>query len=139
MTQVKKSYEAIVSFLIKNKDKKVSTILEQVTKMCEAKQLTCTSEKRNGKLFIFCYYHKVWEDTTKIEYGSKKNTKTGLNSMCKDGVRRWTATQKAYKAIDAKLLTDVINGDLEADKISEEKAKQRAEIAEKIKNKKWAE
>ena len=69
---------------------------------------------------IFCYYHKKWEDVTVAEYGGKKGTATGLNTMCKEGVSNWTKQQRVKKQSEAGLLTKVISGELMPDELPAE-------------------
>ena len=69
---------------------------------------------------IYCYYHKKWELLTKVEYGSKKGTATGYNTMCKEGVSKWTKQQRVKKAQEAELLTKLSSGDLKVEDIASE-------------------
>lgn len=61
---------------------------------------------------VYCYYHKKWELVDHIAYGNKKGTKTGLNTMCKEGVSMWTKNNRGNaKAKDA-LLHKFTEGDI---------------------------
>lgn len=119
---IKKPYQELHSFLVANKNKKVSTILEELEAMMVSKTRETTSlyDENHDLVAIFCYYHKVWElvkDTTDrgndVDYGSKANSKTGLNTMCKKGVSRWTKQQKDLKNINGDILEQVMNGEIQ--------------------------
>lgn len=64
---------------------------------------------------VYCYYHKQWELVSHIEYGKKSGTKTGLNTMCKEGTSAWTKqyrkAQKLKDELAQKLLRDEITKD----------------------------
>lgn len=64
---------------------------------------------------VYCYYHKQWELVSHIEYGKKSGTKTGLNTMCKEGTSAWTKqyrkSQKLKDELAQKLLRDEITKD----------------------------
>ena len=125
----KKAYIEIINFLENNSTKKVSTILEEVKAMCESKNSTNSD---NGKTFlkddngdviaIYCYYHKVWEPLSDVEYGTKKHSTTGLNTMCKEGVSAWTKQQRVAKQSKEKLLDQLAIGTLQSHEIEEKLA-----------------
>jgi hypothetical protein len=72
-------------------------------------------------LAILDYYFKRWMPVVgeaAVEFGSKKNTATGLNTMCKEGVSHWTKQQKEAKEALAQILVDVESGELEPTDIS---------------------
>lgn len=64
---------------------------------------------------VYCYYHKQWELVSHVEYGKKSGTKTGLNTMCKEGTSAWTKqyrkSQKLKDELAQKLLRDEITKD----------------------------
>jgi len=111
---IKKPYVSLVEFLEANKNKNVSSILEEVKLMCESKKTTSTTlYNEDGKLLaVFCYYHKQWELVKDTPYGSKANTQSGLNTMCKVGVSKWTKAQRDAKKANEELLTKVGCGDI---------------------------
>ena len=130
---IKKPYADIVKFLEDNKEKKVSSILETVLSMCESKKQSSTVIKdANGKIIaIFCYYHKQWELVDEVQYGSKKNSTTGLNTMCKIGTSQWTKQQRDAKNAKTELLMKVANGEIspsDINKLSEDIEAQRLQI-----------
>lgn len=118
----KKQFVELLSFLEKNKSSKVSDILSQVAEMCEAKKNHTTVIKDdNGKVtHIFCYYHKQWEDVSKVEYGKKASSATGLNTMCKVGVNKWTKQQSDAKNAKAELLDKVVSGEAKAENVKQQ-------------------
>ena len=67
----------------------------------------------DGRLEIFCYYHKTWEFADQVPYGSKKNTKTGLNTMCKIGCNLWTSQYAEFKKAPGIILGLISEGKLE--------------------------
>ena len=125
----KKAYVELVSFLESNKAKKVSTILEEVYRMTQAKQSQTNSHyNEDGELIaIFCYYHKRWELLSEHTYGAKKGTKTGLNSMCKVGVNQWTKQQAQAKKANGELLLKVSRGEIAIEDIPSVQAEIEAE------------
>lgn len=129
MTIVKKQFEELHTLLEANKNKKVSTILPQLIELMQKKnnasgQANTFMKDEDGNVtHIFCYYHKKWEEVTECEYGSKKGTATGLNTMCKEGVSNWTKQQRAKKQGEAGLLTKVVSGELMPDELPAEQAR----------------
>jgi len=121
---IKKSYIEIVEFLQANENKKVSSILEQVLAMAESKKASKTFiEDSNGKVIaIYCYYHKQWELLEDVPYGSKVNSSTGFNTMCKVGTSMWTKKQRDAKTAKSQLLDDVSNGSIEPSMLKDELA-----------------
>jgi len=116
---IKKPFVSLVTFLENNKDETVSSILEEVLLMCESKKTTSTVmvNSDNKVIAIFCYYHKQWELLSDVAYGSKINTTSGLNTMCKIGVSKWTKKQRDSKKSKEELLTSVASGDIQVSDI----------------------
>lgn len=109
---IKKPYTSLVKFLESNKNKKVSSILEEIKLMCESKKTGSTLIKIDDKVVaVFCYYHKQWEIVEHVPYGSKANTQSGLNTMCKVGTSKWTKAQRSAKKAKEALLDGVSTGD----------------------------
>lgn len=129
MTIVKKQFEELYTLLVDNKNKKVATMLPQLIEMMQKKNNasgqanTFMKDDEGNVTHIFCYYHKKWEDVTVAEYGSKKGTSTGLNTMCKDGVSNWTKQQRVKKQQEAGLLTKIISGEILPEDLPTEQAK----------------
>ena len=104
---IKKQFEALHALLEANKNKKVSTLMPQLMELMETKQLqkTFKTDEFGVVTHVFCYYHKEWEEVGLIPYGNKKSSASGLNSMCKEGVKQWTKQQKVLKELEAELNT----------------------------------
>lgn len=111
---IKKMYVEVIAILEENKDKKVSSILDEIKAMCESQKQSSTVVYRDGQVYaIFCFEHKVWEILEHVPFGSKKNSTTGYNTMCKSGVSSWTKRQSVAKKEKADLLLKVANLEIE--------------------------
>jgi len=129
MTTIKKAYVEIANLLNDNKNKKVSTILPQLMELMTAKSSGGSDigktflKDDNGEVFaVYCYYHKKWELTSECEFGAKKGTASGLNTMCKEGVSRWTKQQRVAKKAKEQLLDSVASGDIEVGDLADKQA-----------------
>lgn len=134
---IKKQYQELINFLQSNSDVKVSEIINEVKKMCESSSnaRTFVKDSDGNTVAIFCYFHKQWEFVSEVEYGKKSSNKaTGLNTMCKYGLKGWNQTQKELKNLESKLLTAVINGEVETDELQELKEQRSAQIREEVFN-----
>ena len=111
---IKKSYIEIVEFLQANENKKVSTIIEEILLLAESKKASKTfiEDEEVNVIAIYCYYHKQWELLSDVPYGSKANSSTGFNTMCKVGTSMWTKKQRDAKKAKAELLDRVSVGDI---------------------------
>lgn len=120
---IKKSYAEIVAFLEANKNKKVSTILDEIYSMTSQKTQSKTFLANDkGEVFaIFCYYHKQFELLDEVDFGKKASSTTGYNTMCKIGVRHWTAQNKAVKQVGSTILEMLENNEIKADEISDKR------------------
>jgi len=120
---IKKSYAEIVEFLQANENKKVSSIMAEVLLMAESKKQSSTHlMNKDGTVYaIFCYYHKQWEIVADVPYGSKANTVTKLNTMCKVGNSKWTKKQRDAKTALANLIDEVANGTIQPSDIKHHK------------------
>ena len=129
MTNVKKQFEEVYALLEANSNKKVSTILPQLMELMTKKggNSTFVTNDHGEVVAIYCYYHKKWELVSECEYGAKKNTATGLNTMCKQGVSAWTRQQRIKKQGEAKLLEKVADGSLDPSLIGDRLAELKAE------------
>lgn len=124
---IKKNFVEIVKLLQDNKDKKVSSILDEVLELVTSKkrETTVRYDEDGAVKEIFCWYHKEWEP---VEwYGAKKSSHSGYNTMCKVGVNQWTAQQALAKKAKAKVLEDVAKGEIQPEDIQEELEKIEAE------------
>ena len=125
----KKAYVSIITMMASAKYKKMSVkdLLEDAA-FLELVQPKVASETvrydKDGKAVeIFCYYHKKWEVVSKVEYGSKSSTKSGLNTMCKVGTNQWTKQQSVAKKLNGELLDGIADGSIEPSKLKELMAK----------------
>lgn len=111
---IKKDYVELVNFLETNKNKKVETILDLVREMCSQKVETTFKKDENGNVtHVYCYYHKVWEDVSQVEYGKKASNKaTGLNTMCKVGLNQWSKQQRVAQKEKNELLEKMAKGEV---------------------------
>ncbi|MEE8598408.1 MAG: hypothetical protein V3S69_02650 [Dehalococcoidales bacterium] len=123
MSSVKKAFQPLIAFLQEAADagKKVSSILEDAVAMCAPKQgggglASNVKKDDDGNVtHVMCYYHKMWEPVVgdeAVEYGSKANSASGLNSMCKEGTSQWTKQQRVAKKANEGLLVQVTEGTL---------------------------
>lgn len=121
MSNVKKCYEEIATLLEANKAKKISTMLPELMKLMESKSRgsTVRTDEHGNVTEIFCYYHKEWEVIADIPYGAKASSKTGLNTMCKQGVSNWTKQQRTKKQAEAGLLVQLADGSLAVEDIAQ--------------------
>ena len=111
--------ESINKFLEANKNKTVKTIQAELMNLIfqelSKKQSHKSANKRDkdgNVLEIKCYFHDKWEKLSEHEYGIKKNSTTGFNTMCKLGNRGWNARQKRIDAIDTVILQELVDGEI---------------------------
>ena len=129
MTTVKKQYEEIHALLEANTNKKVSTIMPQLIELMQRKNNssgqanTFIRDDEGNVVAIYCYYHKQWELLSECEYGKKATSATGYNTMCKEGVSKWTKQQRVKKQAEAGLLDRVIAGELSTEDIPNEQVR----------------
>ena len=143
--KVKKQFVELYDFLKANESKTVKSLLPQIQKMVESTRVaeTVLYNKDKKPVAIFCYYHKQWEVLSEVEYGSKKSTKSGYNTMCKVGVNKWTAQQSTAEKERSALIADIEQGkkkpsdlskllaEIEAKRLSIDKDKMPKGYAEK--------
>jgi hypothetical protein len=129
MSNIKKAYVELYQLMLDNPKKQIATMMPQFLEIMQAKSAGGT----NGKTFktddegnvthIFCYYHKKWEPLAEVEFGKKKHSASGYNTMCKEGVSQWTKQQRVKKQAEQELLTKVANGELKPEDIADEQAR----------------
>lgn len=109
----------LLNVLNENKNRKVGSIIDEIMSIPfpdkiekQKRQNTFLLDKHNNTFAIFCYYHKQWELVSTTDYGKKSNTKTGLNTMCKEGVRNWTKQQKEYTKVSQSILDKLMNEEI---------------------------
>ena len=124
MANIKKAFVELHSFLEANKDKKVSTVMDQVTEMCTARGAggATTSIVRNesGEVVgVLDYYFKKWLPVKFVEFGAKAGSASGLNTMCKLGTSLWTKQQRDFKKAKEDLLAAVAAGEVQPTEIQD--------------------
>lgn len=136
---IKKDYQAVMSLFAQaietlktNKVKK--SVIEEVTAQYNEAVFITSSKKSNGSgssstayfdedrnlVAVFCYYHKKWELVSNIEYGKKAGTKTGLNTMCKEGTSAWTKNNRALQKQKDALTQQMLKGELTHDEFKQQ-------------------
>ncbi len=135
---IKKAFIPLVELLEANKNKQVSSIMEQILELTSAKaggggRASNTVHKNDaGEVtHVYCYYHKKWEELAKVEYGKKASSPTGYSNMCKEGTAAWTKQQRDAKKGKDDLLASVASGETKAVDIKprmEEIEKERQKI-----------
>jgi len=125
MSNIKKQFVSIYNLIqSSNIEENDEPLYLSLLAECTSKTLAQTFRTNDdGELEVFCWYHKEWENTTTVEYGAKKGTKTGLNTMCKQGVSSWTKQQRVFKKAKDDLLTQLMSGDIQQDELAEAVAK----------------
>lgn len=129
MSNIKKAYTEIVELLEANKNKKVSSIMDQILELATTKQSSKNflTDDNGNVTHIFCYYHKLWEPVDQVEFGKKKHSASGYNSMCKEGVNQWSKQNRDAKKAEAELLDRVQSGELAPDEIQKAREEIQAE------------
>ena len=123
MSNIKKGYTELYAILLENADKKVKSVMDLLIPIMETQQKDkCHFYDEDGRLQVFCYYHKEWEYVDQVPYGKKANTTTGLNTMCKVGTNQWTKQQREFKASAETILDMVASGELAYEDIPAKRA-----------------
>ena len=127
MSTIKKDFEELFNLLEANSTKKVSSIMPQLVELMSRKTngggMASTFTKKDGVVHeVYCYYHKKWENVSQVEFGPKKGTATGLNTMCKEGVNAWSKQQRDKKKAEGGLLTKVMAGELAIEDLEQAKS-----------------
>jgi len=129
MSTIKKGFTELYAILKANEEMTVEEVMEKLLPIMTAQQRnTAHYTDEDGRLVVFCYYHKQYEHVDQVPYGKKANTKTGLNTMCKVGTNQWTKQQREYKEAAGTILDLIANGELEHSK--EAITAKQAEFAE---------
>jgi hypothetical protein len=128
---IKKMYVDLVNLLEENADKKIKTVLSQVYELTSAKTTreagaTFLKDAEGNTVAIKCYYYKRWMPLVgpdSVEFGSKKSTATGYNTMCKEGVSLWTKQNGLLKKGHSSLLDRLEAGEITVNDLASEKQK----------------
>lgn len=121
---IKKQYEDLYNFLKSNKNKKVSTIFDELKEMMSRQNAggntkTFVTDENGNVTHVFCYYHKKWESVDVAAYSAKKSQASGLNTMCKEGQSQWNRQQNEAKKAREDALMQVASGELEATELND--------------------
>lgn len=138
MSSIKKAFlpiiEALRVALEQDPKVKVSAILGDIEALASAKSgagggkaTTFHRDEHGNVVAVKCYYHGLWMDPRVAEFGEKKSSASGLNSMCKDGMSKWTKQNAGVKKAKEDVLTRVQSGELDASQIADELARIEAE------------
>jgi len=121
MSTIKKAFVEIVETLQANTNELVGDILPQIIALASAKtgggggKATTFHKNEDGQIVgVQCYYHGLWMSPEVADFGKKASSATGFNSMCKDGVSKWTKQERVAKAAKEQLLLDVADGTVDA-------------------------
>lgn len=131
---IKKTMLPLIALMQANQDAKVSAIMDEAVAIASTKSRgakkgtsvrTAIRGADNEVLAIRDYYFQRWMPLVgdaAVEFGTKKGSSTGYNSMSKEGLSNWTKQQAAAKKALDQILTDVESGDLDPSDISDRKA-----------------
>ncbi len=121
MATIKKAYVAIASLLAANPAATCEEIYPQFEALASAKVggggagVTSFHKDKDGNVLIArCSYHGKYFHTAAVEFGAKASSASGLNTMCKDGMSKWTKQLATFKKSKEQLLTDVSSGEVKA-------------------------
>ena len=114
MNTIKKGYTELYAVLSANEELTVAEVMDKLMPIMTAQHRNeAHYYDEDGRLVVFCYYHKQYEHVDQVPYGSKKNTKTGLNTMCKIGTNLWTSQYNELKNAPGEILKKVQSGEVE--------------------------
>jgi hypothetical protein len=120
---VKKAFEPLVAFLLENQDKKVRSIMAEITELCSAKgaggtATTIRKDEAGVVTHIFDYYFKKWMPVEFVEFGKKAGSASGYSTMSKEGTSHWTKQQREYKQGKEALLDAVVKGEIQPSELA---------------------
>ena len=138
MSTIKKAFQPIMTILAAGVA--AGTVSQEVHDECLAltaakvgsgggKATTFHKNEDGVVVAVKCYFHKLWMDPRVADFGAKASSATGLNSMCKDGVSKWTKAKSDAKKAEANILTRLTAGELDASEIEAEQARIAEEAA----------
>lgn len=131
MSGIKKAFlpivEALRAAIEADPKAKVSSVLGDIEALASAKSgagggkaTTFHRDEAGNVVAIKCYYHGLWMDPRVAEFGEKKSSASGFNSMSKDGMSKWTKQNAAAKKAKEELLLKVQSGEVAADGIADQ-------------------
>lgn len=127
---IKKSLVPLIDLLTANPNVLVSDILDEAVTIASTK----TSSKRTPReqkyimdtegntVAIYDYYFKRWMPLVgpeEVEFGRKVSTKTGFNTMSKQGTALWNKQNSTAKQATLALIDQVTNGELSPENLPE--------------------
>lgn len=129
MSGIKKAFlpivEALRAAMEADPKVRVSAVMEEVEALASAKSgsgggkaTTFHRDAAGSIVAVKCYYHNLWMDPRVAEFGEKKSSASGFNSMCKDGMSKWTKQNAAAKKAREELLLKVQNSEIAAGDIA---------------------
>ena len=119
---IKKQFTEIHDLLKANEGKKLGkTLMAELIELMSAKgnARTFRLDDAGNVTHIFCYYHKEWEEVSKVPYGAKKSTSHGYNTMCKEGISNWTKQQRKLKLAREQLLQMLTDDEITVEELPE--------------------
>lgn len=133
MSGIKKAFlpivEALRAAMEADPKVKVASVLGDIEALASAKSgagggkaTTFHRDEAGNVVAIKCYYHNLWMDPRVAEFGEKKSSASGFNSMSKDGMSKWTKQNAAAKKAKEELLLKVQSGEIAADQIADQLA-----------------
>lgn len=138
---VKKAFEPIIAILTtaiaENPKVKAADLMERIiaeasAKVARGEGASFMKDTAGNVVAIHDYYFKRWMPLVgdkAVDFGTKKGTTTGFNTMCKVGVSHWTKQQSVADKANVQLLEDVKSGALPVDQI--EAKQNEIEVARK--------
>jgi hypothetical protein len=114
---IKKAFIELHALLTASEEKKVKTVMPQVLELMESRggggaASSIHKDAEGNVVLVHDYYFKKWLPVEFVEFGSKANSASGLNTMCKLGTSLWTKQQREFKKGKEALLEAVAAGDV---------------------------
>jgi hypothetical protein len=121
---IKKAFVELHTFLVANENKKVSSIMDEVTEIMSTKGAggaasTVHRDVDGNVVAILDYYFKKWLPVEFVEFGVKANSASGLNTMCKLGTSLWSKQQREFRNGKEELLAAVAAGNVQPTEIQD--------------------
>ncbi|AFV51126.1 hypothetical protein MS_047 [Vibrio phage VPMS1] len=127
MATIKKAFAPIISVLTAamqaDENATIASVFEEVEGLAAAKtgagggKASTFHRNDDGEVVaVKCYYLNKWLHlgAPDVEFGEKKSSASGLNSMCKHGMSNWTKQNNAAKKEKEQLLGRVAEGEIDA-------------------------
>ena len=123
MSNIKKAFVPLMSLLAANMNEKVKKVYPEIEALVTAAaggggQPAYHKNEAGELVALHCSYHKKWFKPSEVEFGAKASSASGFNTMCKDGMSKWTKQLAAFKKAKEALLTDVGEGKVQPSEIA---------------------